>query len=123
MKAMHAWTSATTLASPNFPFSIDSDQTITESTSWPGLRRMMGTLTWYTAPMLLRPGTPVDGTRFSGGPGMALVVLAIFGAVFAFGATALGYGVFQVRTGRRDKRVIYAMLGIWGILLTAAYLL
>jgi MFS family permease len=87
------------------------------------LTGMMGTLTWYTAPMLLRPGTTVDGTRFSGGPGMALVVLAIFGAVFAFGATALGYGVFQVRTGRRDKRIIYAMLGIWGLLLTAAYLL
>jgi hypothetical protein len=87
------------------------------------LTAMMGTLIWYTAPMLLQPGKSFDGTRFDGGPGMALVVLAIFGAVLAFGVTALGYGVFEVRTGRRDKRVIYAMLGLWTLLLMVAYAL
>jgi hypothetical protein len=87
------------------------------------LTGMMGTLIWYTAPMLLQPGKSVDGTRFDGSPAMAIVVLAIFGAVLAFGVTALGYGVFQVRTGRRDKRVIVAMLGLWAILLMAAYAL
>jgi MFS family permease len=81
---------------------------------------LMGTVTYYTAPMMLHPGKDYGGTRFSGTPGEAAFALGIFAVVLAFGLTSLCYGVWQVRTGKRSKRVAFAMLGLWAVLLLAA---
>ena len=45
--------------------------------------------------------------------------LAIFGAVLAFGLTTLGYGLWQMFTGRRSKRVIYFVVALAALLLLA----
>ena len=51
------------------------------------------------------------------------MVLAIFGAVLAFGLTALGYGLWQMFTGRRSKRVIYFAVAIAALVLLLGCLL
>ncbi len=51
------------------------------------------------------------------------MILAIFGAVLTFGLTALGYGLWQMFTGRRSKRVIYFVVAVAAFLLLLAYLL
>ena len=83
----------------------------------------MGFVVFTTAPMLLNPGVSSAGMRFSGTPAKARMVLAIFGAVLAFGLTALGYGIWQMFTGRRSKRVIYFAVGIAALLVLLAFVL
>ncbi|CAN5468883.1 hypothetical protein BH18VER1_BH18VER1_14270 [soil metagenome] len=84
---------------------------------------IMGVVVISTGPMLLDTGVSSGGSRFSGTPGQARKVLAIFGAVLAFGLTALGYGVWQMFTGRRSKRVIYFAVALAGLLLLLAYVM
>lgn len=84
---------------------------------------LMGTVMWHTVPLLLRPGVTIDGTRFAGNGAVAAVVLAIFVAVMAFGITAFCYGIWQVVTGRRDRRVMRLMAAIFSLLLVTATLI
>ena len=84
---------------------------------------LMGAVLYNMAPLLLQPGVSINGSRFSGSGPLAAVVLAIFIAVFAFGATALAYGVWQVATGKRNRRVAYYMISLFSIITTAATLM
>ena len=84
---------------------------------------MMGFVVLATGPMLLNPGASYGGARFSGTPGQARMVLAIFGAALAFGMTALGYGLWQMFTGRRSKRVIYFVVALAALLMLLAFAL
>lgn len=87
------------------------------------LTGLMGAVLYFVGPMLKHPGEEVNGTSFSGSATQALLVLLVLGVVFAFGATALGYGAWQMATGRRNKKVLYVMLGLVGALLVATVLL
>lgn len=74
-------------------------------------------------PMLLEPGRRIGNTRFDGTPAQATAILALLGAVLAFGATALCYGLFQVTTGRRSLPVAYALVAVFmGLVLLAGFL-
>lgn len=84
---------------------------------------VMGTVMYHTLPLLLRPGVTIDGSRFTGNGLTAAVVLAVFVVVLAFGLTALSYGAWQVATGKRDKRVMHFMAGIFSLLLGVAMLI
>jgi hypothetical protein len=74
-------------------------------------------------PTLLHPGVEVGGSRFTGSPGMAKFVMLILGSVLVFGLTALGYGIFQIVTGRRSWAVVRAMLAIVGGLYVVAWVI
>lgn len=75
------------------------------------------------APMLLEPGRRFGNTTFSGTPAQGTAILALFGAVLAFGVTALGYGFFQVTTGRRSLTVVWVLVAIFlGLVLVARFL-
>lgn len=84
---------------------------------------MIGATLYYTAPTLLRPGVDVDGARFLGSAGQALFVLGILSVVFTFGATVLAYGLWQIKTGRRSKNVIYFTVGLFTVLAFIAVLI
>ena len=71
----------------------------------------MAVVLHYSAPLLLRPGVSMDGTRFSGTAGQGLLFLGILAIVTAFGVMTLLYGLFQIRTGQRDTKVIYSLAG------------
>ena len=77
------------------------------------LAGLMGTIIYFTAPTMLRPGIDINGTRFSGTAEQGKFFLGIFGVVAAFGVTSMLYGLYQIKTGRRDKRVIYLLVGIF----------
>ena len=84
---------------------------------------IMGYIVLDIGPSLLNPGVSSGGTRFTGTPAKARRLLAIFGAVLAFGLTALGYGLWQMFTGRRSKRVIYFVVAIAALLVLMALVL
>lgn len=82
---------------------------------------IMAVVGYYTVPLLLRPGTKIDGSTFSGNWAQSLMILGIFAAVTAFGLTALSYGIWQMKTGKRDARVVMGMVGLWTVLMLVAY--
>ena len=84
---------------------------------------LMGFGVILTAPSLINSIGSSGGMRFSGTAGQARMVLAIFGGVLAFGLTALGYGLWQMVTGRRSKRVIYFVVALAALLALLAYVL
>jgi hypothetical protein len=63
-------------------------------------------------PILLHPGMEIGDTRFTGSARMANFVILILAGVAVFGLTTLGYGVFQMVTGRRSRTAVRAMLAI-----------
>jgi hypothetical protein len=73
---------------------------------------LMAPVLYHLLPLLLRPGVDTGGMRFSGSAQQARLVLGVLGAVFVFGATALAYGIWQIRTGQRSKKVIYFIVGL-----------
>lgn len=76
---------------------------------------VMGFVIYRTAPLLLQPGVSVHGNSFSGTAVQAKLVLGIFCLVTAFGMTTLLYGLWQVRTGRRNMQVIYFLAGLFAL--------
>ena len=84
---------------------------------------IMGFVVVATGPMLLNQAMSSSGTGLSDKPRQARMVLAIFGTVLAFGLTALGYGLWQMFTGRRHKRVIYFAIALAALSLLLAFVL
>jgi len=84
---------------------------------------LMGTVSYYMVPQLLQPGVEINGSRFSGNTTQAFIVLGIFGLVLSFGASAMFYGLWQMKTGKRNIRVVYSMVGIFGIFALVAMLM
>lgn len=76
----------------------------------------IGAVLYYTAPLLLRPGVSIGGSRFSGTAAQASVILGILGMVALFGVTATAYGLWQIKTGRRNRKVVYFVVGLAALL-------
>jgi hypothetical protein len=83
----------------------------------------MGAVLYYALPLLLHPGESVGGSSFSGTPAQALMVLGVLCLVMGFGLACLGYGIWQIVTGRRSARVIGVILAMWTLFLLIAWLL
>jgi hypothetical protein len=77
---------------------------------------LIGAVIYYTAPKVLRSVAGIGATGFSGTAGQGLFVLGIFGIVATLGVTIMLYGLWQIKTGRRDKRVIYFVVGLFAVL-------
>ena len=83
---------------------------------------LMGTITYYLAPALLNPAAATEGSRFTGTPGQALMILALFGLVITFGFGSIASGVWQIVTGRRNKWIFILMLLLFVVVLVVAWL-
>jgi hypothetical protein len=83
----------------------------------------LGYLLWIMGPMLLNPGVSYGGTRFSGTRLQALLVFAVLGSVFLFGVLATCYGFWQIFTGARSMKVIYALVGLVAVAAAVGMLL
>jgi MFS family permease len=83
---------------------------------------LMGTITYYLAPALLNPAAASDGSRFTGTPGQALMILALFGLVITFGVGSIASGLWQIITGRRNRWIFILMLALFVLVLLAAWL-
>lgn len=61
-----------------------------------------------------------DGSvRFRGSDSDMMFMVSVFGVVFLFGLTALIAGLWQVVFGRRNKVIIWLMLGLGGLFFLA----
>lgn len=74
-------------------------------------------------PKLLHAGAASGGVGFSGSAAQAWLVLGVLLVVELFGVTTMCYGLWQVVTGRRSKRVIYFAVVLVLLLLVFAFLL
>ena len=77
---------------------------------------MIGAIAYYTVPIMLADGETVDGTRFDGGPGARLLILAIYAAVAAIGFMSMLAGAMHIVTGKRFTPGIRLMLGFVSLL-------
>lgn len=80
---------------------------------------VIGTVLYYTVPSLLQSGGS-GGTNFRGTAGQGLLILGILGAVATFGVTATLYGLWQIGTGKRNRKIIYFLVGIFTLLVSLA---
>ena len=73
----------------------------------------MGVITLYLLPMMMRPGeTTGGGSKFTGTSQQAIVILSLFGLIIAFGFGSTLAGLWQVVTARRNKWIIWSVLGL-----------
>jgi len=81
---------------------------------------IMGLAAHYVVPLMLHPGEEVDGSRFSGTPGQAQMILGLFALVFLFGVAAAANGIHQIVTRRQSRAFVAVTLGLAALLLVAA---
>lgn len=77
---------------------------------------IIGTVAYYTVPVMFADGEDVGGTRFTGGPGARLMILAIYAAVAAIGFMSMLSGAVHIATGKRFTPGIRLMLGFVSLL-------
>ena len=80
---------------------------------------IIGAVAYFTVPIILAGGEEVDGTRFSGSSGAALLIFTIYGVVAAIGLLAMLNGALHVATGRRFSGPIRLMMGFASLLILA----
>ncbi|HLL75217.1 MAG TPA: hypothetical protein VK421_08100 [Pyrinomonadaceae bacterium] len=83
---------------------------------------LMGTITYNLAPALLNPAAATDGSRFTGTPEQALMILGLFGLVITFGVGSLAAGLWQIATGRRNNWIFVLMILLFVVVMVVAWL-
>ena len=81
---------------------------------------LMGTITYSLAPLLLQAGESAGSSssaRFTGTTQQAQLILALFGMVLVFGLGSIVSGVWQIKTGRRNKWLFILMVALFLILI------
>lgn len=71
-------------------------------------------LIWFYG-VMSQPWTSTTSTRFTGTSGDAALTYAILGLVLTFGLVVMGAGLWQIRFGRRNLRLM--MLALYALLL------
>lgn len=64
---------------------------------------------------------PSSTTKFNGTTGQKQITFLILGMVAFFGITAMIAGIYQAATGKRNKKLVFIMLGFWVVLMILAW--
>ncbi len=72
----------------------------------------MGWITFVVTGIITQANEPGATSRFTGGPEMLLLMYGIFGFVILFGLVALAGGLWQVKYGKRNKKLAYLIFGL-----------
>ena len=72
---------------------------------------MMGTISIVVAPIMFSDGSG-GGSKFSGTPGQAFLIMGLFGAVIVFGVSCILSGIWQIITGRRSILMVVLIVGL-----------
>ena len=86
------------------------------------LTLFMAGLTVTVAQMVWHPFDPRASSSFTGGPEALLFIFGIFAVVMVFGLTSLAAGIFQIKHGRRNRKVVKMILALAGVLVAAGCL-
>lgn len=82
----------------------------------------LGTILANLAPPLLNPGAPAaDGSSFTGTQEQGRLAVMLLALAFAFGLACMVSGVWQIRTGRRSKRILQFCLMLLILLAVAGW--
>lgn len=87
---------------------------------------LMGTITYNLAPSLLPSAattTTRGGARFTGTPQQAQLILGLFGMVIVFGLGSILSGLWQIKTGRRNKWLFVIMVLLFVVLILFSWFL
>ena len=85
---------------------------------------LMGTITYNLAPLMLQTSGAAGGAaRFTGTPEQAQLILGLFGMVIAFGLGSIVSGLYQIKTGRRNKWLFIFMVLLFVILILFSWFL
>jgi MFS family permease len=76
---------------------------------------LMGTITFKTAPLLLNPGLSTSGAQSEVTREQVALILGLFGSVIVFGLISMVSGLWQIRTGRRNRWLIYITIAIFAV--------
>jgi len=85
---------------------------------------LMGTITYNLAPLMFPVGeTQSNGARFTGTPEQAQLILGLFGMVIVFGLGSILSGLWQIKTGRRNKWLFIIMVVLFVALILFSWFL
>lgn len=85
---------------------------------------LMGTITYNLAPLMFPLVEPRGANaRFTGTPEQAQMILALFGMVIAFGLGSVVSGLWQIKTGRRNKWLFIGMVALFVVLILFSWYL
>jgi hypothetical protein len=73
---------------------------------------MMGTITFYVTPALFHVGAPTGGKQVTATAEQSALILGLFGSVIAVGLICVANGLWQIKTGRRNKWLVYFSIGL-----------
>ena len=73
----------------------------------------MGVITLYLLPMMMQPGqTTGSGSRFTGTSQQAILILSFFGLIIGFGFASSLAGLWQIVMARRNKWIVWSIVGM-----------
>ena len=76
----------------------------------------MGTLGIYLGQIITQSDGSASTTRFTGGPNDVALIVAVFGLVISFGLASIVGGVWQIKYGKPNRKLMVAMFLVAGIL-------
>jgi hypothetical protein len=82
----------------------------------------MGGIAVVVTQIVLQSGNPHASSRFTGGPGVLIFMYGIFALVMTFGVTGLAAGIFQIKHGRRNTKLVQVIFVLAGIFMAAGTL-
>jgi magnesium-transporting ATPase (P-type) len=74
----------------------------------------------YLGQIIAQSRTPGSTTRFTGGPNDVAIIMAVFGLVIAFGIATIAGGIWQIKYGRPNRKLMVVMFLVAGILIVIA---
>jgi uncharacterized paraquat-inducible protein A len=83
----------------------------------------MGAITILVAGIIAGTNQPGATQRFDGGPKELALIFGIFGLVIAFGLTCVAAGISQARSGRRNKKLVKVLMGVFFALVAVGTLI
>ena len=81
-----------------------------------GLVIFMGTLAVIIGQIIAGSDEPGATTRFTGGSEAITLIVTVFGLVISFGLASMIGGVWQIRYGKPNKKIMVAMFVVAGLL-------
>lgn len=85
-----------------------------------GLVVFMGTLGSYLGRIITQTDQSGSSTRFTGGPQDVALIVAVFGLVISFGIASMAGGLWQIKYGKPNRKLMFGILLVAGILFLIA---
>lgn len=81
----------------------------------------MGAVTLWATQIVFFP-SPGETTGFTGGPQVTILIFSILYTVLMFGFICIGAGIWQIRHGRRNRKLVH-VIGVLALMMFAIAML